>query len=168
MPKNVGLLAPVYSSLPGAEATIFSSFVSSSSTVKLNLKFSLPLPIQMYHSILWLFMICKQLLYHQATRRNHGEHSLRHRWHETLCLSINAFVTSNTFLKKPADTSFKHITALSLDEWWKERTGCRRKIKKIRDVQKADVLLGPPEEIYKAEVFCTRKMSLFNLARSPW
>ncbi len=39
----------------------------------------------------------------------HGDHSFPHRRHPTFCLSINACVSSNTFLKTPADTCLSSI-----------------------------------------------------------
>ncbi len=105
--------APLYSGLSGTQTIILSSFSSSSSfTVKLNLKFLFlcqikPQYLAIFHELNWLLPI--PLGHTEKPWRTH----LSHRQHLTLCLSITTFVSCSSFLKIPANMSYRHKTAFS-------------------------------------------------------
>ncbi len=110
MPKTPGgKFCSSLLSLPGPQATVFSSCVSSSSKVKLKLKCTLSLPNQMYHSILPFSWTVSS--YRGCTRPYEEvmENTGCDRQRPTLHLSINAFVSSDTSWHCPSCWSSRQI-----------------------------------------------------------
>ncbi len=92
-----------------AHRSVFSSVVSFPFRVKLNIKSLLPSPNPVSQRNLPFYRWFGQWAYGEARSGYHGDHSMRHRWRRTFCYSINAFVSSDTFLKTSDDACLSSI-----------------------------------------------------------